>query len=157
MPVSLMTQFKEITSSFLLAVLFSLWPFIVEACDCVSPGPKASVDRADIVFSGKVLEINYLDKQEKQTLEPQVEVILSVDKTWKGSVIEIVSISTLDNQWSCKGFHFVQGERYLVFANADVNASARKKWVIDHTCNGTVPLSAAQNVLQFLNQSAQAK
>jgi len=63
------------------------------------------------VFSGQVLDI-------KQKGENELEILLSVKKSWKNASISQIKVSTVKPTFHSCGYDFKKGETYLVFARA---------------------------------------
>lgn len=106
----------------LVLVLFSVLFFVCRAalaCSCILPtqDPEEAVedaaDRADIVFLGKVERVHTADI-------PDVGAVIQestfyILESWKGE--KVTRVSTKINVQCCVcGFHFEEGETYLVFA-----------------------------------------
>ena len=83
------------------------------ACTCApNPPPEEAFNDADIVFAGRVLEINNSANEEYPVA---LDVRLWIERPFKGFFIETIIVRTARDGASC-GFHFKQDERYLVYA-----------------------------------------
>lgn len=124
---------------YLLIVMFVATDLIwtgeqVHACSCAEPLPvEEAFERATHVFSGEVVDV--IDPRAKQryrsTADP-VEVVVKVDRVWKGEVTARMSVSTALSSVSC-GYPFEKGESYLIYASdlweTDTNLCSRTaKW-----------------------------
>lgn len=113
----------------LLACLFApigLIPFLSPqaawACSCMQSTPEEQMERADVVFTGRVID------QQMKTVETQpfggrtwVQWTFAVEADHKGSVSEQVTVESASNSAAC-GVNFQMGERYQVFANQSKTA-----------------------------------
>ncbi len=96
--------------AFALAVLIQP-PGRAYACSClVSPPAAEARDQSVAVFSGQVRSII------RQTESSQVEVVFDLAESWKGPLAPSLTLRTAGSSASC-GYEFVEGERYLVYAN----------------------------------------
>ncbi|HDR4558738.1 hypothetical protein [Bacillus cereus] len=75
------------------------------ACDCTKVSPEDRLQKNDVVFEGKVLEV-----QEK---DGKMEILFEVKKIWKGTSSSQIIIYT---SFSSCTFPFGEGGEYLVFA-----------------------------------------
>lgn len=129
----------------LLACLFTpisfipfLQPQAAWACSCMRSTPEEQVERADVVFTGRVI-----DKKMK-TVESTplgglnwVQWTFEVEADHKGSVSEQVTVESASNSAAC-GINFQMGKRYQVFANQS-NTALRAS-----LCSGTRALTDEQ-------------
>jgi hypothetical protein len=87
------------------------------ACTCApSKGPAGDLELAAAVFSGKVVEIRRHKRSED--IFASVEVVLRVERVWKGVGGTTVSVFTASHSASC-GYGFKGGRTYLVYAHKD--------------------------------------
>lgn len=95
----------------LTTLLLASWSDVAHACKCAEPkGPSDALASAQAVFQGEVSAI-------RESGEDLI-VTLRVPKAWKGIVsAEQVRVRTRKDSAAC-GFRFVQGEHYLVYAQA---------------------------------------
>jgi hypothetical protein len=118
------------------------------ACTCSLPFPKLSLrkqvmkarNESRVVFSGKVLEIT----ENPQTYS--VTVKLKVERVWKGSLPEEISIVTGRGGGDC-GYRFELGESYLVYAYSSNESSLGT-----NICQRTSKLLGAANDLKILGK-----
>lgn len=129
----------------LLACLFTpisfisfLYPQAAWACSCMRSTPEEQMERADVVFTGRVI-----DKKMK-TVEPPpfgglnlVQWTFEVEADHKGSVSEKVTVESASSSAAC-GINFQMGERYQVFANQSDTALRAS------LCSGTRALTDKQ-------------
>ena len=106
------------------------------ACDCAATTFDEVFERADAVFSGRVISV-------AEYWEP---VVIRVDTVWKGSAATTTSVHTPGGT-SCTYGGFVEGKEYLVYAD-----EARRGILNVWTCSGTVELGGAQDALQMLGE-----
>jgi hypothetical protein len=118
------------------------------ACSCSLPYPKQSLktqvkkalNESRAVFSGKILEV---------TADPEkfsIVVKLKVERSWKGSLPEEISINTGRGGGDC-GYRFEVGESYLIYAyGSDVGRLST------NICQRTAKLSEAVKDLQILGK-----
>ncbi|WP_299491067.1 hypothetical protein [Acaryochloris sp. IP29b_bin.137] len=133
----------------LLACLFApigvipfLHPQVAWACSCIRSTPEEQMERADVVFTGRVI-----DKSMK-TLETNpfgglnlVQWTFEVEANHKGSVSKQVTVESASNSAAC-GINFQMGERYQVFANQSDTALRAS------LCSGTRATSDLQEQSQ---------
>lgn len=87
------------------------------ACTCAPPGsPTRELERADAVFSGKVVEVRR--RKRGADIFAGVEAVLRVERAWKGVEAATVSVFTASHSAAC-GYGFKQGRTYLVYAHKD--------------------------------------
>ncbi|HDR7912484.1 TPA: cobalamin biosynthesis protein CbiN [Bacillus wiedmannii] len=115
------------------------------ACECMKASPEETLQNNDVVFEGKVLEV-----QEK---DGKMETLFEVKKIWKGTSSSQVIIYTSFN--SCT-FRFAEGGEYLVFS------SYRGEGKLETSmCSGTQRLDEAglkRNALSYIaKESAPTK
>ncbi|MDQ4484585.1 cobalamin biosynthesis protein CbiN [Bacillus cereus] len=91
-----------IICSFILIVL----PEKSYACECMKVSPEERLQKTNVVFEGKVLEV-----QEKGG---KMEILFEVKKIWKGTSSSQVIIYT---SFSSCTFPFTEGGEYLVFSS----------------------------------------
>ena len=106
---------------FLLAASLAFGAEAGFACTCApSKGPTEELELAAAVFSGKVVGI----KRHKQAEDifARVEVVLRVERVWKGVEGATVSVFTSPHSAAC-GYDFKGGRTYLVYAHK--NAEGR--------------------------------
>lgn len=87
------------------------------ACTCApSKGPAEELERADAVFSGKVIEVRR--HGQGSAIFARVEAVLRVERVWKGAGGPAVSVFTGSHSAAC-GYGFKRGRTYLVYAHKD--------------------------------------
>lgn len=88
------------------------------ACSCTEPPPPAEAfEKADAVFSGKVVEIKKEISNQMSSAQ-RIPVKFDVQKVWKGPAEKTITISTALSSASC-GYEFEYGKTYLVYAYGD--------------------------------------
>lgn len=126
--------------------------------DCASPEtPAKELKRATAVFAGKVVETRLAkitDASDEDFGGERVYVLLKVDRWWKGSGEQEVTLRTSrvyfpDGTYKemAEGFNFSTGQSYLVYAffyNGALGTSG---------CTRTTELSKAEEDLKELGES----
>lgn len=87
-------------------------PSPAQACSCMVPlSVEDEMERLDAVFMGKVTKIKDigLGQQPKR-------VFFDVSKVWKGENVNEIVVVTGNGAGDC-GFHFEEGEEYIVYAH----------------------------------------
>lgn len=88
------------------------------ACSCTEPPPPAEAfEDADVVFSGKAVEIKKETSNQVSSASP-MPVKFDVQRVWKGTAEKTITISTALSSASC-GYEFEYGKTYLVYAYGD--------------------------------------
>jgi hypothetical protein len=127
-----------------LPALLLLVPRKAFACSCVTPGTaQEELDRSDAVFTGTVTKIS----KGSLTDYENVNVSLTVDRVWKGSVAKTITIQTSADEPTC-GFSFEKDLSYLVYATNIANHMQTS------ICSRTTMLSAAQSDISALGPSS---
>ena len=123
-------EHRRVGSSFAIAaiaglalLLAILWFLItvgqVYACKCAEPGsPTEELEKSDAVFSGRVFSIDHSYDPDAKSVTPEDRstIGINVSAVWKGTVHEVMYITTPPTGGSC-GFTFVEGEEYVVYAS----------------------------------------
>ena len=121
------------------------------ACSCGPvPTPAEALEQAHAVFSGTVKEIEGLPPG-----GTPLRVAFRADRWWKGGEGATVSIVTSDDEAAC-GFHFEDGEAYLVFAYGDNVITDETGYLVAGICSRTKRLSEAQEELPELGPAITA-
>lgn len=139
------------TPTLLLVALFGLaslpvLPGPLSACTCAPPGPPAQeMERADAVFTGKVVSIGAAHVPGDEPKWPsRLEVTFRLLGVWKGLAEgERVTVYTASQSAAC-GFEFEDGKKYLVYAydaGGELTATL---------CSRTALLKRAEEDLQAL-------
>ena len=124
----------------------SIGPITSYACDCVKPpSVEDELERSQAVFSGKVLEVNEINKGYMKK-----RVLLEVAETWKGVSESQVIITTGSGGGDC-GYKFHVGEEYLVYANPSSMYGGQEE-LVSIICDRTTELSTAQEDLAVLGE-----
>ena len=135
------------------------------ACSCTSPPTDAALKNSDVVFSGRVVGIKYLDDPQQRNPEPRTVVTFKVFRSWKGVSTQEFVLHTVDNHWTCQGYYFREGKDYLVFAFRHNAESAKrlqpyklpeKSWGVS-LCGRTKLLSEAAKDLEILGEGSTLK
>ncbi|WP_439875717.1 cobalamin biosynthesis protein CbiN [Bacillus mycoides] len=134
---------KRIVYLLSLVLICSFTFFILSeksyACDCSNVSPEDAFQKTDVVFEGKVLEV-----QEKDG--GGIKTLFEVKKIWKGTSSSQIIIYTSVS--SC-GFPFAEGGEYLVFS------SYRGEGKLETSiCSGTKRLDEAEAKKKALAQIA---
>ncbi|KIV73059.1 cobalamin biosynthesis protein CbiN [Bacillus mycoides] len=124
---------KRIVYVLSLVLICSFTYFILPeksyACDCTKASPEERLQQNDVVFEGKVLEV-----QEK---DGRMKTLFEVKKIWKGTSSSQIIIYTSSS--SC-AFHFAEGGEYLVFSSH----RGEEKLLETSSCSGTKRLDEAE-------------
>jgi len=132
----------------MLAGTMFLYPDHSYACSCASLTPQEAYEIADIVFAGRVYEVNNPSAGAKiQSSASLVQNSFEVKEVWKGALDWTVDIRAAQSTASC-GYVFAVDEEYLVYA------IDRGDWLETGLCNRTKPLSQADEDLRFLGAGA---
>ncbi|HHT7235710.1 MULTISPECIES: cobalamin biosynthesis protein CbiN [Bacillus] len=136
---------KRIVYVLSLVLICSFTYFILPeksyACDCTKASPEERLQKNDVVFEGKVLEV-----QEK---DGEMKTLFEVKKIWKGTSSSQVIIYT---SFSSCAFRFAEGGEYLVFSSY-----RGEKKLETSICSGTKRLDEAEmerNTLSHIAKEA---
>lgn len=118
-----------------------------EACSCAPPSdPRAELEHADAVFSGRVVEV---DPGEQQRGFRRLAVRFALDAVWKGvPENDEVTVRTAEHSAAC-GYSFEPGEEYLVYAYESDSGE-----LTTGLCTRNTPLSRAADDLAALGEPA---
>lgn len=140
---------RSFMAGMVILVMFMVWigpKQEVHACSCAEPPPvEEALERATRVFSGEVIEIVDPGKNKwiRSSNEP-IEVIVKVDRVWKGNVGRQATVTTALSTASC-GYPFAIGESYLIYAS-DLGETDT------NLCGRTAKLSNAEADLLVLGE-----
>jgi hypothetical protein len=118
------------------------------ACDCANAGPPCKAFKATPnVFTGRVTKILTIRvKLQNGDDYPQLLVLLQIERNYRGQEGKFtVEVVTGDGGGDC-GFSFVEGQRYLVYA--DPHPATEKLYT--GICQRTRLLSEAGEDLEYL-------
>lgn len=110
-----------------VAIIFTMMSFIlfvfnvgdVQACSCAeSPPVETELNRSSAVFSGSVIKITDSSSVPFFSSADPLDVLVAVDKVWKGPIGERVVVQTARDSASC-GFNFELGNEYIIYAQGD--------------------------------------
>ncbi|NUC18813.1 cobalamin biosynthesis protein CbiN [Bacillus mycoides] len=125
---------KRIVYVLSLVLICSFTYFILPeksyACDCTKASPEERLQQNDVVFEGKVLEV-----QEK---DGRMKTLFEVKKIWKGTSSSQIIIYTSSSSSSC-AFRFAEGGEYLVFSSYRGEEKLETS-----SCSGTKRLDEAE-------------
>ncbi|KXY78828.1 cobalamin biosynthesis protein CbiN [Bacillus anthracis] len=110
--------------------IFIIFPEKSYACDCINISAEEALQKNDVVFEGKVIEVGRKE-------EGGIEVLFEVKKIWKGTNFTQIIVYT--DGGDCV-FHFVEGGEYLVFSSQ----RGPEKQLHTHSCSGTKRLDEAE-------------
>ncbi|QUY43539.1 hypothetical protein [Acaryochloris marina] len=115
-----------------------LHPQAAWACSCMRSTPEEQMERADVVFTGRVID----QKMKTVATNPLgglklVQWTFEVEADHKGVVSKQLTIESASNSAAC-GINFQMGERYQVFANQSKTALRAS------LCSGTRALTDQQ-------------
>ncbi|MEC5236588.1 cobalamin biosynthesis protein CbiN [Bacillus mycoides] len=131
---------KRIVYVLSLVLICSFTYFILPeksyACDCTKASPEERLQQNDVVFEGKVLEV-----QEK---DGRMKTLFEVKKIWKGTsssqIIIYTSSSSSSSSSSSCAFRFAEGGEYRVFSSH----RGEVKLLETSSCSGTKRLDEAE-------------
>ena len=132
---------------FISIILLGSFPSITSACSCAElPSVEEEFERSQAVFSGKVVDV-----REKRSIKgyQTKSVLFEVTNTWKGVKQSQMIITTGQGGESC-GFHFNEGQEYLVYANESTMYGAKS--LVATICDRTNKLSVLQEDLKILGE-----
>jgi LPXTG-motif cell wall-anchored protein len=132
---------------FISIILIGSFPSITNACSCAElPSAEEEFERSEAVFSGKVVDV-----REKRSLKGELtkSVLFEVTNTWKGVKQSQMIITTGQGGGSC-GFHFNEGQEYLVYAYELTMYGAKS--LVTTICDRTNELSVLQEDLTILGK-----
>ncbi len=100
-----------------MGLLQLLQPKAALACSCMRSTPEEQLERADVVFTGRVIDKKIPTAEPNQFggLTPIIWTF-EVEDQQKGSVSAEQVVESASNSAAC-GINFTMGERYQVFAN----------------------------------------
>jgi hypothetical protein len=121
--------------------LLLLLPDCASACSCMGVPIQRYISSSDAVFSGEVVDLQK-GTSASRMFGPSDTVTLRVSEAWKGTDQGTLEVST-PSQGSACGYHFEEGQEYLVYAygKQDLKVDA---------CGGTTHLSKADEDLALL-------
>lgn len=123
----------------------------VYACSCAQPGsPLEEIEKFSAVFAGKVFLVqhSYDPSAKSVTPEDRTTIGFEVSTVWKGTVHEVMYITTPPTGGSC-GYTFVEGEEYVVYASDSYYGDDSYTASI---CSRTALLSEAQADIDALGE-----
>lgn len=123
---------------------------VAEACSCAPPGaPRAELEHADAVFSGRVVEV---EPEEAQRGFRRLAVRFALDAVWKGVPAgDQLTVWTAEQSAAC-GYSFEPGEEYLVYAyDADAGELTTNE-LTTNLCSRNAPLARADEDLAALGE-----
>ena len=109
------------------------------ACECMKASPEERLQKTNVVFEGKVLEV-----QEK---DGEMKTLFEVKKIWKGTTSSQIIVYTKGGD--CM-FRFVEGGGYLVFSTQ----RGSEKQLQTNSCSRTKRLDEAGADKAALSQIA---
>lgn len=128
---------KRIVCLLSLVLICSFTFFILPeksyACDCMKRSPEDTFQKNDVVFEGKVLEV-----QEKDG--GGIKTLFEVKKIWKGTSSSQIIIYTSSSSSSSCAFRFGEGGEYIVFSSH----RGEEKLLETSSCSGTKRLDEAE-------------
>ncbi|HEX9989406.1 MAG TPA: hypothetical protein VGE45_13140 [Chloroflexia bacterium] len=149
---------RSISISILLGI--GIWflasvamPASAHACSCAPyPSPNEMLDKADIVFSGKVLSIRVEGQDGPEDAEWYRVNVFQVGSVWKGRSQSQISVATAGNPFSSCDTSFDVGENYLVYAFQSDNYAEPYAF---GGCSRTTRLQYAEEDLKALGKGKQ--
>lgn len=141
---------KALFRTGLLTLLFcALLPYRTSACDCGDPGPPCKAfANTPVVFAGRVVKIATISVKAPSGDAYQDRLIfLEVEQSYRGSVGKTAEVVTGSDSSEC-GYHFREGEHYLVYAYPHPQSGKLYTGI----CQRTRPISEAGDDLDYLNK-----
>lgn len=102
----------------------------IAACSCSFPNVRTAVAKADLVFRGTLIKVEYLDppksvpnilnKDRMVDVPRRFLATLEVSGVWKGKLGQTIILHTREASSDCVGFWTDIGKEVLVFANQGV-------------------------------------
>jgi hypothetical protein len=136
--------------------LLTVRPSVTYACSCVVPAePLEALEKNTAVFVGRVVDIKKTKGTIISSADP-VKVTFDVDSSWKGVEGNKVTLTTALSSASC-GFEFVEGESYIVYANANADGEGASGKLVASLCSRTKLLASASEDLKELGSSISAE
>lgn len=145
------------SSKFIFFAVLTLFSTTSLACSCAYPRVDDAFNNSDLVFKGKVIEL------EPPTSSTFNRVTFDVYNVYKGSEKSSEAIFTNRSSAAC-GYPFKQGEEYLVFAFLGSRDQEEKGFSLENKlmvtmCSLTTPLNSSypniekrsQEIMEFLN------
>jgi len=149
---------------FLLFTIISTFSLPAFSCGKATFQPPEALKKSDIVFRGKVTNLQYLDDPAQEVPEPKIIVTFNVSKLWKGSSEKTLVIHTTHNKTTCNGYAFNAGEEYPVYAKFNNRKTFLAKFFGPKEptlgikiYGGTKPIAIAESDLNFLSQDLNTK
>jgi hypothetical protein len=123
------------------------------ACSCASVEPNEAFEKAEAVFTGKVLNIKQQRKQEGVVgaIEYRDVNLFEVQETWKGINQSQVIVYDNGHDVSC-GFNFEVGKTYLIYTYKGKDGG-----LYTGLCSRTEEISKAGEDLNFLGQGKEVE
>src|SRR6266850_6309452 len=103
---------------------------------CVVPDVTAAVDRAEAVFSGKIVDVVAVrtDNRSLPTTSSEYIVKFEVEEWWKGTASRELRVLWRPEIFACDYYPVGEiGERYLVYADSPDSDSLRKDRLLEVT------------------------
>jgi Tissue inhibitor of metalloproteinase len=88
------------------------------ACSCAEDTPKGYAKRADVVFTGRVVEVRGGGSDDGTYGDDNLKVRFRVKKVYKGKAKRATTVRTNESSAAC-GYGFSEGKRYTVFAQKE--------------------------------------
>lgn len=137
-----------------LLVFVSILPLtpLAWACSCEGPRGRDILRAHASVFTGRAVEIQYLERHATD-VEAPIVVTFDVYEVWKGPVRHTAVLRTVYNTHTCAGYYFKVGRDYLVAAKNVIGDRAESSsYELEgiFLCGGTRLLSEARQDLTDL-------
>lgn len=119
-------------------------PNTLYACRCsmTTISPSESYRRCDVVFSGVVRKIDYMNSQKR--------IYVDLISSWKGNLNYEIVLWTASEGPAC-GYYFNTNEAYLIYGYLDGDS------ISTDACTGSKPLNFAEEDLEFLDSLTQLR
>jgi hypothetical protein len=135
---------KKVFLTAIATLLLLLFPVGAFGCVCIIKSPSEALKEAKAVFSGKIIDVR------------ETDVIVQVEKVWKGELPEKFKLYTGSRSDTCN-FRFESGEKYLIYAVEYTYRENDGPILKASKCLGTKNLKYAEKDLKELDKSITPK
>lgn len=122
-------------------------PVSADACSCQEQSVSEAKAAASAVFEGRVVSVTKAaDAEGAEAGSGGIDVVVEVDRAWKGISADTVTVNTPSNGAAC-GYAFKEGADYMIYATADETSALRVS-----LCSRTKLLSKAKKDHKILGE-----
>jgi len=115
------------------------------ACSCVGGDAKAKLERSNLVFLGKVIEIGDVNKDSSKM--PERRYVFEVEKSWKGAPDHQVTLYSYDGAEASCGYKFDLNQTYLVYTYQEEGSDKTPR---TNLCSGNLLQTEADEDIKLL-------